>query len=79
MHRFATPLRFAVILAVAMACGMLARLIPSPYHEFDSMSASRIEQTSAPQSTNKSVQNAEPKYRGVDVDANRLTFASTIG
>jgi len=78
MNRFATLLRFAVILAVAIGCGMLARLIPSPYHEYGSMSASRIHQTSAPDSTREKTENVEPKFRGVDVDANRLLYASLL-
>lgn len=78
MHRFATPLRFAVILAVAIAFGMLARLIPSPYQESTPMSASRTEESSAPDATSETMRKVKPKFRGVDVDQNRLTLASTI-
>lgn len=78
MHRFATTLRFAVILAVAIAFGMLARLIPSPYQESAPMSASRTEATSAPDSTSETMRNVKPKFRGADVDGNRLTLASTL-
>jgi len=78
MNRFTSTLRFAVILVVAITFGMLSRLIPSPYHEFSSMSASRIQETSSPDSTDVMNYSAKPKFHGVDVDMNRLTFASTI-
>jgi hypothetical protein len=78
MNRFATLLRFAVLLVVAIACGLLSRLIPSPYHEFSPMSASRIQEVSASDSADEMIESAQPKYDGVDVDMNRLTYASTL-
>lgn len=76
MNRFATFLRFAIILVVAIACGMLTTLIPSPYGDSGSTSASRVQEASA--SDSLSQQTAAPTHYGVDVDANRLAFISNF-
>jgi hypothetical protein len=78
MDRFATPLRLSIILVVALACGTLATLIPSPYHEGGSMSAGRMKETSAPDETGDMTQSATPDFEGVDVDRNRLTYVSNV-
>jgi hypothetical protein len=78
MHRFATTLRWAVILVVAIGSGMLARLIPSPYEESRPETAHRIQQVAAPDATAQTIKHAKPYYNGVDVDVARLNYASNL-
>jgi hypothetical protein len=78
MHRFATTLRWTVILFVAIGSGMLARLIPSPYDESRPETARRIQQAAAPDSTAQTIKHAKPYYNGVDVDVARLSYTSNL-
>ena len=79
MNQFAPWIRFAVILVVAIACGMLARWIPSPYEEHASLKPGQVQEASATEATEATIRKSKPRFEGVDVDQMALAFASTIG